>query len=339
VSGVLGLAGSILVTGGCVLASPPTMDPVAGVRATLIAPSPEGAAFRYPVWLAATRQIVITYEPGGRSFQWEIQLYAMSEDGSGLKQLDLPDDPKCKQIERISRPLPDGRLGYVQRCFPVFDASTGGALMGYDPVAKRVSPLVPYPLWYNIRSFSFAPGMRRGILNDAKGLYEGLVWLDPDGMKPLLLPLARAGDPSWSPDGKQITLDGVPPDPTSGPDRATLPRKLYVLSADTLPLRELFGDIYQAWPTSWSPDGRWLVATIQFQNRQRGVWLIDPASGKRRLLLDAVDAEVATWLPDGRSLLVTIGESNFGGITGPKSKYTAGVYRLDLPSLDGLMSN
>lgn len=276
-------------------------------------PAHDGGTYNSPTWIPATGEVAVVYSPpGGKG--WHTYLYALQPDGTGLRRLDLPDDPDCTYTSHVfPQTLPDGRLAYLQRCWVSVNPARRlpeqeVSLMVYDPLTGAVERLVPYYLPLNANYFDVSPVTGRGIINDGRGLYESLHWLLPDRLERIDVGLTRAGSPRWSPDGQFLAVDGAPESlGKRGGDRVLLPRALYLLPANGGQLKLLLEGVVQAAPSAWSPDGQWLVAPLDFSDGGSGLWQIHVASGSRRLLLAGPDVGSANWSPDGRTLVAPIG--------------------------------
>jgi Tol biopolymer transport system component len=306
---VLILACALAVSGcggeGGASSPEPSQQPLVGRDSVRLIRASARMSFHNPVWLPTLEKIVFTRSPApGDAFRHD--LAAVAIDGSALEPLPLPDEPGCKYTSKaLPTALGDGRLGYVQQCWP------GGGrvvtLMTWDPETEVTEPLVPYRLLFLQGPFACSPDLSTCVINDRNGLYEELQRVGPDGLERLDLPLERAGSPSWSPDGSWVALDGVPEGADgSGTDRLELPRDLYLLSADLERLRPLVKDIINVSASAWSSDGRWLALALKPKDGQEGLYLVDVATGKLILVL-AGKFGAPTWLPDDASLAVPVG--------------------------------
>jgi hypothetical protein len=317
-----------------VVKGPPSLE--AFVSATFI-PAPKHAAFAGAAWPPNAPGPVawMQYQSGPRaSGPGDDHLYTLDQSGRQLTLLRLPNDPTCKATgQQFPMLLPDGRLGYVQFCFGDGPPERTKRLMAYDFHTQAATPLEPYFLDFGAKDYSFRPDMQVGIINDGNGLDERLDWLTPSGQVDAGLPFARAGQPSWSPDGQFIAVDAAPNDfGETGQDRGTLPRNLYLLSRDGKVVRVVLTDVGEVRGAPlWSADGRWLVASIDFPDGETGLWLIGVESGKVFRLLSGTDMFSPVWSPDHQSIAVPIGLA-FPGITSPK----IGLYILHVGNLDQL---
>lgn len=330
--------GCLLLAAVCSLDSTEQDSLINTVNVRFIA-APAGGVFGTPAWLPRTGEIIVVFNPAGGSIR-DYHLYAIKPDGSDLRPISLPNDPECEYTSQ-SRPyvLPDGRLAYLQECWVSQTRELPQEainLMVFDPTTQSVQRLLPYYLPFNTKVYTFAPDLQVGLANVGVGLQERLYWLFPNRLELLDLPLERAGSPSWSPDGRLIAVDGAPDAlGREGIERLELPRTLYLMSTDGKQLRPLVDHLRGNGASSWSPDGRWLVVPLDFENGERGLWLIEVATGKRYRLMDREDIGAAAWSPDGRSLAVPVGTLSryISSTPGP-----VGLYIIDLPDLNQLVT-
>jgi hypothetical protein len=288
--------------------------------------APAGTRFQDPVWLPALEKIVFARAPvPGDAFL--VDLAAVAVDGAQLETLPLPDEPGCKYTSKaLPEVLGDGRLGYVQQCWP------GGGdvvrLMTWDAETNKVTPLVPYRLRFQQGPFACAPDLSKCVINDQAGLEESLQRLGPHGLEPLDLPLKRAGFPSWSPDGRWIALDGLPADAEgSGMETLEAPRDLYLLSgADLDTVKPLVREATNFTAAAWSADSRWLALGFEPKDRPEGLYLIDVATGRLTLVLEG-DFGAPTWLPGDGRLAVPVGSD-----PSKEAHGDVGLYVVSLPN-------
>lgn len=309
---------------------------------------PAGGEYDNAAWLPDGQGLVAslttpTVGPTGPDREWH--LAAVPLDGGPPGRLPIPDDPDCRRTAQyLPRLLSDGRVAFIQRC-------EGGVnperllpeeavrLLAYDPTSRATAPMVPYYLPFRANFFDFAPDVALGVINDGNGLYERLRWLRPDRLEIIDLPLERAGWPRWSPSGGVIALSGAAPPPggaPSGQGRVDLARQLYLLQVGTAALEPLMSDLTWVGAPAWSPDGRWLAASLHPRRGGAGVWLIEVATRRPTRLVAGEDTGSVNWSPDGRSLAVILGgrPPDVGGAPEPSS-----IAIFDLPDLTGIATH
>jgi len=103
--------------------------------------------------------------------------------------------------------------------------------------------------------------------------------------------VADGTSPSWSPSGDQIAF-------TSGQGSS---REVAIMDSDGTNVRTIT-DPTSDRPT-WSPDGNSIAYDVWSSDGHVAVWLLDPRTGQRRLLLN--DASVESWKDDGTLLVST----------------------------------
>ena len=128
--------------------------------------------------------------------------------------------------------------------------------------------------------FDLSPDGQRGIVDYGNRLFENLDWLEPTEAKPVPVNLAVAEWPSWSPDGQSIALVGaLSDDGRKGIDRLDIPKDIYLMQPDNLRLRLLVSKVTEARTPRWSPDSRWLLVPMRFDQARLGLWLVDTNGG------------------------------------------------------------
>jgi hypothetical protein len=263
--------------------------------------APAGTDVDDPTWVPQLRRLVVRGDAGGSLLG--LHLATVNLQTGKLQRLRGVGDPVCeKSFQLAPRALPDGRLVYISNCGHPTQPEEAVTLRVYDGVRADSERLVPYNLPYGARDFDYAD-LSRGVLNDGSGLYERLQWLRPEGLDPVDAPFSRAGNPSWSPDGRFIAVDAAPSRADAeGHDRLDLERNLYMLEVATGRLQvlveKLDGDRTPA-RSAWSPDGRLLVLSMNPNDGPDGVWVVEVATGRKALLIESDHVGSATFLPGG----------------------------------------
>lgn len=272
-------------------------DPYRIGRVTVkLIPGPRGMVFADPVWIKTENAVYASGAPVTRFPRpGRIQLFRIPLNGGPVKQVSLP-SPGCVQASNANpQPLPDGRIGFIQRCISG-DAPPHPRLMSYEPQSGAVRQFAPVVLPYGVRSFSVSSGGEI-VVNDGKGLSERLHRVDGTNLEPIPLPLARVGDPSWSPDGRRLAFDGViSTGDAVGPAKAAKERDLFVLDSGSTTPRSVMGHISYASRPAWSPDGRAFVVALDLPNDENSLWLVDPLSGDRQRLAKGMQFGAAAWM-------------------------------------------
>jgi len=343
--------GLILLLGGCFMwgaavGRPTTHEPLVSRSAVRFLAGPPDGALDNPVWWQATQEVVVSlfpFPPPGRSVGHDVgklHLYTRELGDSDWHKLPVPPDPDCPLADELyPLPLTDGRLAYLQRC-----GNTGtmtrpipqqaSTIMTYDPQTGQVASFRPYHLHMASRLFAVAPDLQLGLINDGHGLAEGLDQIGPTSVEPLHLPLARAGFPVWAPNGQLVALDGAQDDHgAQGIGRLDLPRVLYLMTPSDWHLHPLVSGIREAGAAAWSPNSRWLALSMELANGEKGLWLVEVATGKLHLVLGIDGVGEAAWGPDGASLIAIAGLN--ADVRTPRPT-EIGLYVIDLPDLSTL---
>ena len=304
-----------------------------GVDPVLIA-APRGGVVDMPAWLPSAGRLTVAYVPpgGDPTPAWRNHLYWFDLKQGTLQRLPLPDRTGCSATSQdVGRALPDGRVSYLEQCWGPNAPRKPKRLRSYDSRTGAIRDVRPYALPFGANHYAFAPDGRRGIINDGNGLYERLHWLGDAGLVPLDVDFERAGYPAWSHDGRSIAVDAVPANAeASGIARVDLQRNLYLLRGDGSIRRTLVSDVANAGASSWSPDDRWLALPLNPRDGPPGLYLIDAASGKLRLLREGDDFGGSVWL-DRRTLLVATGLF----VQIEPGDRRSGLYRIEIEATSG----
>ena len=116
-----------------------------------------------------------------------------------------------------------------------------------------------------------------------------------------------SADPVWSPDGRRVAFSNVP-------STAAAPEIVWKPADGSGASETLSADSHDAFPSSFSPDGKWLVVERRFQvvpNDQADIWLlpVGGAGAPRAFLVSPHEEFHSEVSPDGRWLAYTSLES------------------------------
>ena len=328
---VLGLA--FIVT-ACAPLSTLLSRPILNIGDGRFFATPDDALPTGIAWLSNPNEILVSLGLSG-PLPDRYPLYVLTNSASQLTPVQMSDDPTCNGVQRNNaRLLPDGRVGFIQVCLGD-RASLDDHLMAYDPRNSQTTQLLPYHIPTASGTFDMAPDMQRGIIDHGDRLFEKIDWLEPTVSQPIPVQLALAEWPSWSPDGKLIALIGAPNDHgQTGVDRLGLPKNIYLMQPSDLALRLLVAGVAEARTPEWSPNGRWLLVPMRFEEARLGLWLVDTTSGRTyHLLQTSGDVMNVSWSPDAKAIAVSIdGWADQGRPGGQRT----GLYFFQTPNLGKL---
>ena len=329
VLGVLVLLGLTVGRDSRASAAAPSIRP-SSVR---LIQAPPGHVFYGPVWVPATRELIVTVDSGDKV--WNHHLFALRLDGLKGRRLRIPDDPQCP-FNASSSPalLPDGDLAFIQECF----GNDGRlpervkSLLALDPRTGQVRRLRRYYLPFMAGHADFSPNASDGLINDGRGLSERLEWLGRTRPVPLHLPLARAGSPRFSPDGRWIALDGVPKqrEPIT-PSTVERLSTLYLLSSDGKRIKPILTGLTYVGRASWSSDGRWLALALKPRDGPEGLWLVEAQTGRHFLVMRGTQFGATEWIPHTQTVIASTGVLLL--IPGAPKPVKVGLYVIQLPTL------
>jgi Tol biopolymer transport system component len=141
---------------------------------------------------------------------------------------------------------------------------------------------------------TISPNGRTVLYTNQRRLWR--MELDGSNRRPLTPKLASLFSPSWSPDGRHVTLRAV--------IRGERPTHAYVLAATGGQLLDVSeNDMVVSDPPAWTADGRW----VTFSNYAGQIKRVHPHGGKSRTIARLPGEEVHTllWSPDNRHLAYT----------------------------------
>ena len=309
---------------------PVNSTPVVRLASLEVIPSPSGS-YGYLAWI--DDWIVLEYEEELQDV-YSGRIWRLRPDGSQFEMLDIPAHSSCESdwIKGVYVPslLPDGRIGYISRCRPQDDIlGKMQFAIAYNTDSEEVEPL----LEYSVAEFSIGTGglvwnpkMTRGIMGDGhRYIEEQLQWFTSGGKEPLDVGLVQAYGAAWSPDGETIAFIGSE---KQGSPRALGDYELYLMNKEGKQIRPIVEGFKASGGVSWSPDGRWLVFPAIFGEQEgddQGLWLINPESGKLRMIAEG-GFSVPAWSPDGQRMVVV-------EFLGPASEREHRLVILDLGSI------
>lgn len=123
-------------------------------------------------------------------------------------------------------------------------------------------------------SFRLSPDERfAALIRDEPNRLSSLWLLDLlQGATTRFITEGNNGEPVWSPDGKQLTFSSA---------RNSPPTLFLKPLAGNVPEERLLQSHFQSYPTSWSPDGEFLIYGMVSPLTRGDIWLL-PLSGERK---------------------------------------------------------
>jgi len=212
---------------------------------------------------------------------------------------------------RALQVLPNQELGYIFECPPISPVSI--QQLNTKAIESRdlyVESTIPF-----LGDFAYSKDMREVILVDVRGLFlkSSLYHLDTNRKKTNITPdFLRADFPVWSPKTNLIAFFGTKPYPGSNDKieefsqterRLDYPWRLYIYNPESQGTEELPLDIVHPSSLKWSPDGKRLAFSGEYEGIP-GVWAVDNIASQNDLRITRVVDGSATFdfSPDGRSI-------------------------------------
>ncbi len=281
-------------------------------------PTPDGF-YQEVTWLSP-ETLALTHFDSLETERWDsrMMIHDFELGESYLLHDEVPQECRETVYGRLGR-LPDGQLGYQLECIPHRGISRDFRLHAWDVGTQSDQELYRYPPPFEATAFSLAPTMDRWLQEQAgDGLSNSLHYVEK-GQEPVRLledSFARAGWPSWLPDGR-IVFAGTPQLPESKPNlfsgapglmaQLNQPWNIYVTDLDSL-LQGSVGEEQMVLqgiqgirgPVA-SPDGNNLAFLGTYRGNE-GLWIYRLNSSELVRVWDGFGP--FDWSPDGKELIV-----------------------------------
>lgn len=307
-----------LVVSACVAPSGPTHTTSVPIRRVPI----ERAALVGFAWLGNGSMVVAHY----RGLTETDDFWLVSPGSGSVEVLEVPDRPDCRGFN-VTAPtaLPDGRLGFLERCTRTGTVSTEFRLVAMEIETSDTDSLVGDEFPFSSRSFTWDPDVRRGLAADGDDICGSIAWLTPQGVELPSITIEDGGRswgldeyfhytpgtgcpdqgiadwPAWSPDGNEIAFVASPQAMgLNGFARLDAPYNIYVMDPDEQRPRKVLQGVVHPRNLAWSPDTRWLAFSGEVKGT-KGAWVLAPETQILKQVTELPLALVA-WSPDGSEL-------------------------------------
>jgi hypothetical protein len=316
-----------------------------------------------------------------------VQVGEIGTDEQRLEELDIrtgsfsevlwSEDASCPAPFRHGpHQLPDGRIGYTERCpSQAPQRSVMDRVLAYDPALSTHEPILWYPCCFPGDRPSWSPDMRRTILpvrawNSSFPNQPAVVVLENQRNEYLSVPLPCAPDrPAFSPEGGVIVLRGPTEDRFGWVPCNTHVHgsSLYRFDPNSSGLGLMLrpgGRGAEVGGFTWSPDGGW-IASLVYPNRPEvltllgiggtfgmppgptspaELWFTHVATGHswrttvERGLFDPA------WSPNGKALAFAYRSPGSPGnaresTSGTNAQVVTGIVLIDVPDLEQLLGS
>jgi hypothetical protein len=292
---------------------------------------------RWPAWSPDGQRIAVvdnntwpwpTPDPDPQNNLVASAITVLNADGSGGRQIYQTQSQKGSRCPFIPSPgeppetpsliiraanvqwLPDNnQVAFTQTGFGVFcdgRLATGGLS---DILAVTPPSLVTTP----VAQHAARPSINRSgrVLFDGADLSsarnnrpDGIWESDPSTQPPSetrLLPGAADKEPAWAPDGRRFAVVRITTSPSADISERTFAVVLYDRQNLGNPRMLLFADHGRAIGSlSWSPNGAYLVYTLERFDGRTDIWWLDVATGATGPVTTDGNALEASWRPEGQ---------------------------------------
>ena len=276
-------------------------------------------------WMRDDRVVVDVQLPGDDKRSGGLRV--MGIDGSGLRELDprLEDRECLNQRQSGARNLPDGRLGFLDRCeFEALERGERTRLYAWD-LEREPELLVETDEPMN--GYTLRDGLREGLYDIDSSICAGIGEIRGGELRPLDLKLpgedwslgaaiaadgsdcgapdiGRAREPAYSPDSRRIGFTASPQSVgAEGQARLDAPWNLYVMDAEDREPEAIVEDVQSLSGPLWSPDGKWLAFNGEIDG-DAGVFIVGLEAREVVAITDRGEDGATAWSPDGRELLI-----------------------------------
>ncbi|WP_051871096.1 TolB family protein [Chloroflexus sp. MS-G] len=283
---------------------------------------------RYPVWSPNGQQIAVADnniwpwpvpDPDPQNNLVATAITVLNADGSGSRQVYQTQSRKGSRCPFVALPgqsetpsiivrvdrltwMPDGqRLAFTNFEFLAFcDGRISGGLADV-----YLSPIPPALTPTEVTSFAASPSINRNrqLLfesfgkNRTTGIWEADLQTQPP-RETLLIGHRAESQPVWAPDGRRFVVKRDTSSPSEDRSERTDAIVLYDRQNLSNPRMLLFADHGRSISNMrWSPDGRYLIYTLNRFDGGSDIWWLDVASGATGPITTDGRALEADWRP------------------------------------------
>lgn len=275
-----------------------------GVNDLYLVPSAGGEARRLtfdntaspsPVWTPDGREILFLSTRGGEYNLWRVPVTGGTPVQVEAAGRDLRNLAISRQGNRLAwtRPIYDPNIWQME----LADAASPSGGKQLPLSLKSAKPLIASTRADTNPDLS-PDGQRIAFLSDRSGSSE--IWVaDSTGERPSQLTafnrVALAGNPRWSPDGRQVVFEARPPAAAAD---------IYVISAEGGQPRRLTTDPAEDTVPRWSRDGSWIYFSSMRSGNRHQIWRM-PAAGGQAIQVTSQGGLDCMESPDGQFLYYT----------------------------------